>query len=58
MAIIAVLYFTLNMEKRKENDFYCYFLAFTRTSTATPAIIPPNTNNTKIGKLPDDVSIP
>ncbi len=35
-----------------------YFLAFTRTNMATPAIIPPNTNSTKIGNPPEEVSSP
>ncbi len=51
---IEVFYF-IPIEKHGQNN---HFLAFTRTNIATPAIMPPNTNNTKIGNPPEEVSRP
>ena len=51
---IEVFYY-IPIEKHGQNN---HFLAFTRTNIATPAIMPPNTNNTKIGNPPEEVSRP
>jgi hypothetical protein len=54
LQIIEDFYF-IPIEKHGQNN---HFLAFTRTNIATPAIMPPNTNNTKIGNPPEEVSRP
>ena len=45
-------------KQQKKLSSIGYFLAFTNTKTATPAIMAPNIKNTCMGKLPEEVATP